>query len=153
MIEKKLAIQKKPNSSILQTLQSLEDCLVPTCSATESKLQEIWKHNFVPRQLASDDRSFVCYMVRCRRKQLLDYIQQLLSSGSPSVITHIINCIEAHYVVFESSGAPSRIRWKKYKEKVTAKDIGLQFQKVKLNLQDSSDLPAVRDKLEQVSNR
>ena len=66
----------------LEILRQNEDVIVPTLTVTCSQLQMVWKQGFVPRQLDCEDPSFVCFMSRCRRKQLILFIQRLLRTAS-----------------------------------------------------------------------
>ena len=120
--------------------------LVPTALVTANIFQQIWKQGFVPRQL--EDSAFACYMSRCQRKQLVTFITKLLSLTDSSDITHIIHCIGSYYLVFHAKSAPNRDRWKKYKNKVTANEMGIRFAQLQLMGVGEKDLEQLRQKIE-----
>lgn len=136
----------------LEILRQNEDVIVPTLTVTCSQLQMVWKQGFVPRQLDCEDPSFVCFMSRCRRKQLILFIQRLLSLSDPSDITHIIHCVDAYYLVFRNNAAPNRERWKKYKSKVTAKEMNLNLSRVQMKVSEGVDYEQLRTTIEQMSH-
>lgn len=136
----------------LEILRQNEDVILPTLTVTCSQLQMVWKQGFVPRQLDCEDPSFVCFMSRCRRKQLILFIQRLLSLSDPSDITHIIHCVEAYYLVFRNNAAPNRERWKKYKSKVTAKEMNLNLSRIQMKVSGEVNYEQLRATIEQMSH-
>lgn len=92
---------------------------------TGNELQQIWKQGYAPRQLDSGDVAFECYMSRCRRQDLVQYVERLLSSGGSGAVSNVIHCSDYYYLVFRGNTAPSRDRWKKYKGRVTAEGRGI----------------------------
>ena len=136
-----------------EILESCEDVIIPTLTVTGSLLQQVWKQGFVPRQLDSEDPSFICYVSRCRRRLLLAFIQKLLSLNSPDDVTHVICCVDAYYLVFKNYAAPNRERWKKYKSRVTATEMNLFVNCIKLDIKEKPDYERIRSSIEQLSNR
>lgn len=149
--ELSLESPEKQKMTPKEILQSCEDVIIPTLTVTGSQLQQVWKQGFVPRQLDSDP-SFICYVSRCRRKQLLSFIQKLLSLNSPDDVTHIIRCIDAYYLVFKNFAAPNRERWKKYKGRITATEMNLFVNCIQLKLKGNPDYERIRNTVEQLSN-
>ena len=90
-------------------------------------------------------------MSRCQRKQLLAHIAKMLSLPDPNEITHIIHCVGSYYLVFRAKAAPNRDRWKKYKGKVTANEMGVNFTQMQLTGIEGRDLEQVRQQIERMT--
>lgn len=138
----------------VQQLKEFEDTIVPRASVTSNQLQQIWKQGYTPRQLDNVDIGFNCFLSRCRRKQLLEYVGKLLATGDPIVITNIINCTDNYYLIFKGNSAPNRDRWKKYKAKVNAEDMNIDFEKVMVNVDTTKpDFEVLRKDIETESKQ
>lgn len=135
-------------------MRSYEDCIIPTTSVTGNELQQIWKQGYAPRQLDSGDLAFECYMSRCRRKDLVEYVEQLLSSGGSGAISNVIHCSDYYYLVFRGNTAPSRDRWKKYKGRVTAEGMHIVMGRVRIGVKSAQpDYEKGREVIEEMTNK
>ena len=131
-----------------------EDTIIPLASVTSNQLQQIWKQGYTPRQLDSVDIGFNCFVSRCRRKELIAYVTKLLSAGDPIHITNIINCIDNYYLIFKGNSAPNRDRWKKYKSKVNAQEMNIDFDKVMVKVETQNPrFELLRQEVEKKSNK
>ena len=135
-------------------LRSYEDVIIPTCSVTGNELQQIWKQGYSPRQLDSGDVAFECYMSRCRRKELVDYVSSLLATGGAATIAYIIHCTDCYYLVFKGNTAPSRDRWKKYKGRVTAEGMRVNISRVRIvEKTQNPNYEKAREAIEEMTKR
>ena len=121
---------------------------------TGNELQQIWKQGYAPRQLDSGDVAFECYMSRCRRQDLVQYVERLLSSGGSGAVSNVIHCSDYYYLVFRGNTAPSRDRWKKYKGRVTGEGMGIVMGRVRLGVKSAKpDYEKARALIEEMTNK
>ena len=138
----------------INQLNEYENSVCPLPSVQSNELQQIWKMGFIPKQLDNKYNPFYCYMVRLRREELINFVNELLSkNGDLTKITNIIHCVDSFYLVFTKNSAPNKDRWKKYKDKITPSALGIDFACKKLcNLSQIKSPSLLRDELESKSN-
>lgn len=143
----------RPEDNCVEKLKEYEDTIVPLASVTSNQLQQVWKQGYTPRQLDSIDIGFNCFLSRCRRSQLIDFVKQLLSGSDAIQITNVICCTDNYYLIFKGISAPNRDRWKKYKSRVNPVDMGIDFAKVELRNHRKDNYEQLRCEIEQKSNK
>lgn len=133
-------------------LSSMENLVKPVCGVNSVELQTIWTEEYAARGLDRQPIGFACFLTRCRRQELLQFVQTSLAIPNEK-ITNIIHCNEGFFLVFEKKVVPNRDRWKKYKNRIIPEIFNIEYCCVPAKTPSSDDsFEELRDHIEKISN-
>lgn len=134
-------------------VNSFDGLLKPIQKINSGGLQSTWSKYLAARGLDTHPIGFACFMSRCKRQVLVNFIITSLSIPESSVL-NIIHCTEGFFIVFAKNSAPSRDRWKKYKNKIMPESFEIQYQYQPITpTQQNANLEEIRNEIEKLSNK
>lgn len=146
--------QEEGPKEVNKLIQQYDGILIPCVEVNTGDLQTLWFDDYTARSLNVIPLGFACYMARCKREILLDFIRSLFGINEEKGILGVIHCKDGFFVVFSKESAPTRERWRKHKNKFVPDTFNIHYESCCVNLVKEGVTPeALREVIEELTEK